>query len=180
MKVQVNGCQSAPRMKLGKKKANGVISMLAVFRMVVTKMPSRYAAARKAATRTGYFPIQAIGWYSEVVTQNMRQLTLRPRRAQAAGRENLLGQRPEAAKMTIHFPPFANDLEAAHPWITWRPPFLRRRESAIRSPQTARCSIGSRKWRGSPNRKTFSGVTARRKRTRGSWSRRNGWESSSN
>src|SRR2546423_15230910 len=93
MKVQVSGCQSAPRMKLGKKKANGVISMLAVFRMVVTKMPSRYAAARKAATRTGYFPIQAIGWSSQAVTPNMRHLTLRPRRAQPARRAELLGQR---------------------------------------------------------------------------------------
>jgi hypothetical protein len=46
----------------------------------------------------------------------MGQLTARSERMQAAFRrragENLLGQPPEAAKMTIRFTHFANDLHA--------------------------------------------------------------------
>src|ERR1700704_704808 len=95
-------------------------------------------------------------------------------------RENLLGEASEAEKMTIHSPPFANDLEAAHPWIILRLPSLHRAELAIRSRQTPRCSIGCRKSRGSPNRKTFSGATGQKKRTRGCSIRRNGLALSSN
>src|ERR1700704_4924024 len=95
-------------------------------------------------------------------------------------RENLLGEASEAEKMTIHSPPFANDLEAAHPWIILRLPSLRRTESAIRSRQTPPCSIGCRKSCGSRNRKTFSGATGPKKKMHGSWNRRSASASSSN
>src|SRR5205823_865096 len=90
-----------------------------------------------------------------------------PRRALTIAHENLLGEASEAAKMTIHSAHFANDFEAAHPWIILPLPSLRRAESATPSRRTRQSSIGCRKSRGSPNRKTFSGATARRKRTRG-------------
>src|ERR1043166_7317540 len=61
--------------------------------------------------------------------------------------ENLLGQEPEAEKMTIRLAAFACDARRES-WIILRQPLPRRKESEPPSRATRRCSIGSRKLPG--------------------------------